>query len=214
MTIGGMLGNALGRAISYLPNLIAAAVILVVGFLVAKLLEKAARAGLAAVARRRTARRLVDNEASLERLANGGGRVVFWALGLITIGLAVDALNLPWLSHGVGRVVAYLPHVFAAGIIVLAAYLGGNFVYRQIAAREGAQSLLGRLARGGIYAFAGFMALQELGVATAIVTTVETGSWRGSSGCQNALSRRMAPNWVERAFPALLACLRTGGATR
>jgi hypothetical protein len=166
-----MLGNALGRAVSYLPNIIAAAVILLVGFLVAKLLERAARAGLAAVAHRRAARRLVDNEASLESLANGGGRVVYWVAGLITLGLAVDALNLPWLSHGVARVVGYLPQVFAAGIIVVAAYFCGNFVYRRVAAREGTQSLLGRLARGGIYAFAGFMALQELGVATAIVTT-------------------------------------------
>jgi hypothetical protein len=170
MTIVGMLGNALGRAISYLPNIIAAAVILVVGFLIAKLCQKATRAGLAAVAHRRAARRLVDDEASLERLANGGGRLVYWALGLITLGLAVDALNLPWLSSGVARVVAYLPRVFAAGIIVAAAYFGGNFVYRQIAAREGTESLLGRLVRGAIYAFAGFMALQELGVATAIVT--------------------------------------------
>jgi hypothetical protein len=171
MTIVGMLGNALGRAISYLPNIIAAAVILVVGFLVSKLCEKGARAGLAAVARRRAARQLVDNEASLERLAHGGGRLVFWVLGLITLGLAVDALNLPWLSGGVARVVGYLPQVFAAGLIVAAAYFCGNFVYRRIAAREGSQSLLGRMARGAIYAFAGFMALQELGVATAIVTT-------------------------------------------
>ena len=171
MTTTGMLGNALGRAVSYIPNIIAAAVILLVGVLVAKLLGKAARAGLAAVSRRRAARRLVDDEASLERLANGGGRVVYWVLGLITIGLAVDALNLPWLSLGVARVVAYLPRVFAAGLIVAAAYLGGNFVYRQIAAREGTQSLLGRLVRAAIYTFAGFMALQELGVATAIVTT-------------------------------------------
>jgi len=170
MTIIGMLSNALGRAVSYLPNLIAAAVILLVGFVVAKLLEKAVRAGLGAVAHRRAARQLVDNEASLDRFPNVGGRLVYWALGLVTIGLAVDALGLPWLSHGVARVVAYLPRVFAAGLIVAAAYFGGNFVYRQVAAREGAQSLLGRMLRGVIYTFAGFMALQELGVATAIVT--------------------------------------------
>jgi hypothetical protein len=170
MTIIGMLGNALGRAVSYLPNIIAAAVILLVGFLIAKLCEKATRAGLVAVSHRRAARKLVDDDASLERLTRGGGRLVYWVLGLITIGLAVDALNLPWLSQGVARVVGYLPRVFAAGLIVAAAYLGGNFVYRQIAAREGTESLLGRMVRAAIYVFAGFMALQELGVATAIVT--------------------------------------------
>src|SRR5215471_10255552 len=165
MTITGMLSNALGRFISYIPNLVAAAVILVVGFVIAKALEKLTRRGLAALSRRRGAHRFVENEASLARMPQAGGRFVFWVLGLITIGVAVDALNLPWLTYGVGRVIAYVPRVIAAGLILAAGYLGGNFLYRQIAAREGSQSLLGRLVRGAIFLFAGFMALHELGIA-------------------------------------------------
>jgi len=171
MTIMGMLANALARFISYIPNIIAAAVILVIGFAIAKGLEKLTHRGLAALARRRSAQRLVENEASLQRMPHAGGRFVFWVLGLVTIGVAVDALNLPWLNRGMGRVLAYVPHVIAAGLILAAGYFGGNFVSRQIAAREGAQSLLGRLVRGAIFLFAGFMALNELGIASAIVTT-------------------------------------------
>jgi len=171
MTIMGMLTNALGKFISYIPNLVAAAVILLVGFAIAKGLEKLTQRGLAALARRRGTHKLVENEASLERMPHAGGRFVFWVLGLITIGVAVDALNLPWLTSGVGRVIAYVPHLIAAGLILAAGYFGGNFLYRQIAAREGAQSLLGRLVRGAIFLLAGFMALHELGIATAIVTT-------------------------------------------
>jgi hypothetical protein len=171
MTIMGMLSSALGRLISYIPNLIAAAVILIVGFAIAKGLEKLTQRGLAALARRRHAQELVDNPASLERMPHAGGRFVFWVLGLITIGVAVEALNLPWLTRGVGRVIGYVPRVIAACLILAAGYLGGNFIFRQIASREGAQSLLGRMVRGAIFLFAGFMALQELGIATAIVTT-------------------------------------------
>jgi quinol-cytochrome oxidoreductase complex cytochrome b subunit len=114
---------------------------------------------------------LVENQATLDRMPHAGGRFVFWVLGLITIGVAVEALNLPWLDRGVGRVVAYVPHVIAAAFILAAGYFGGNFIYRQIAAGEGTQALLGRLVRGAIFLFAGFMALHELGIATAIVTT-------------------------------------------
>ncbi|HEY7374413.1 MAG TPA: hypothetical protein VIF57_19775 [Polyangia bacterium] len=171
MTIMGMLANALGRLIAYIPNIIAAAVVLVIGFAIAKLFEKLTHRGLAALARRRGARQLVDKESSLERMPHAGGRFAFWVLGLITIGVAVEALNLPWLTYGVGRVIAYVPRVIAAGLILAAGYFGGNFLYRQIAAREGAQSLLGRLVRAAVYLFAGFMALHELGIATAIVTT-------------------------------------------
>ena len=210
MTIMGMLANALGKLIAYIPNIIAAAVVLVVGFAIAKLLEKLTHRGLAALARRRGARQLVENEGSLERMPRTGGRFVFWVLGLITIGVAVEALNLPWLNSGVGRVVAYVPRVIAAGLVLAAGYYGGNFLYRRIAAREGTQSLLGRLVRGAVYLFAGFMALQELGIATAIVTTAfvivlgaiaVAGALSFGLG-NRELAGRITRDWYERRPPA------------
>jgi len=208
-TTTGMLANALGKCISYIPNMVAAAVILVVGFLIAKGLEKLTSRGLAALAHRQGAHRFVENQKSLERMPHAGGRFVFWVLGLITIGVAVEALNLPWLNYGVGRVIAYVPHVIAAGLILAAGYFGGNFVYRQIGAREGTQSLLGRLVRGAIFLFAGFMALHELGIATAIVTTAFV-MVLGALAVAGALSfglgnrelaGRVTRDWYERRRP-------------
>jgi hypothetical protein len=72
-------------------------------------------------------------------------------------------------------VLGYVPNVIAAGVVVIAGYLLGNFVYREAAdKREGVSPLWARLLRGGIFVVAGFMALQQLGIATAIVTTAFT----------------------------------------
>jgi len=177
MRITTMLSDSLGRGIAFLPNLIAAAVIFVVGLFVAKALGKLTERGLRAVGldRRQSMHKLLGEGRSLERVPRVGGQAVFWVLGLITVGLAVDALHLAWLSAGVARVIGYLPDVLAAGLVVGCGYLAGNFAYRALARRDNSSAaLMPRLARGAIFALAGFMALQQLGIATAIVTTAFT----------------------------------------
>ncbi len=173
-----MLADALGRAVAFLPNILAALVILAVGLFVAKVLERVARRLLMAAGldRRPAARKLFGQGARLERVPPAAGRIVYWLCALVTVGLSVDALHLPWLSAGVARVLAYVPNVLAAGAIVAVGYVAGNFVYRKVTGREGAAaSLFGaRLARGAILAVAAFMALQQLGIATAIVTVAFT----------------------------------------
>jgi hypothetical protein len=177
MRFTDMLASAFDRTIAFLPNILAALIILVVGFVVAKILESVTRRLLEALhlERRPTAHKLVEHEGLLARVPKTSGRIVYWVVALITIGVAIDALHLAWLSAGVARVLGYVPNVVAAGAVVIAGYLLGNFVYRQAAEkREGASTLLARLLRGGIFVVAGFMALQQLGIATAIVTTAFT----------------------------------------
>jgi hypothetical protein len=169
-----MLAGAFNKTIAFLPNLLAALVILVVGFVVAKILQSITRRLLQALGleHRQTARRLVEHEGLLARVPKAGGRIVYWVVALITIGVAIDSLHLAWLSAGVARVLAYVPNLLAAGVVIIAGYLLGNFAYRQAAARTEEGSVLWpRLLRGGIYVVAGFMAVQQLGIATAIVTT-------------------------------------------
>jgi small-conductance mechanosensitive channel len=179
MTFTEMLSNALATVVAFLPNLLAALLILVVGLLVASFLGRVATRVLDKVdlPRRRTMRKMVEDEAVLTRLPRTFGRIVYWVLALITVGVAIDALQLTWLSVGVARVLAYLPSVLAAAAILVGAYLLGNYLYRLTARREDTHSpglqprLLPALLRAVVYVIAGFMALQELGVATTIVTS-------------------------------------------
>jgi hypothetical protein len=172
-----MLRDALGRGIAFLPNLVAAAVILAVGLFIAKAVGKLVERGLRAVGldRRESMHKLLGEGRSLERVPRVSGQAVFWVLALITIGLAGDALHLAWLSAGLARVMGYLPNVVAACLVVGAGYVAGNFAYRTLARRDpNSAALMPRLARGGIFALAGFMALQQLNIASAIVTVAFT----------------------------------------
>jgi small-conductance mechanosensitive channel len=180
MTFTEMLRSALASVIAFLPNLLAALIILAIGLLIASALGRITRRILDGIdlPRRHRVRQFFENESVLERLPHSVGRVVYWVVALITIGVAVDALQLAWLSAGMGRVLGYLPNVLAAAAILFGAYLIGNYLHRRAARRQAeadpeqrSSGLLPALLRAGIYAIAGFMALQELGIATTIVTS-------------------------------------------
>lgn len=176
MTITEMLGGALSRAVAFLPNLFAALIILAVGFLVASLLGRLTRRALEAVGleRRARIRQFIGHERTLSRLPYTAGRVVYWLIGIITIGVAIDALHLTWLSAGVAVVLGYLPNVLAAGAVVLVGYLLGNFAFRKLADVPSISPIWARVARIAVLVVAGFMAVHQLGIATGIVTTAFT----------------------------------------
>ena len=211
MRITDMLAAALGKAIAFIPNFVAALVILAIGLFVAGILGRLTQRGLTAIGldRRRPVRELVGQQMPLERLPHTGGRIVYWVLALVTVGVAVDALHLAWLSAGVARILGYLPNLLAAGAVVAVGYLVGSFAYRKVMGTRGASTFLARLARGAIFVFAGFMALQQLGIATAIVTTAFTvvlsamaiaGALAFGLG-NRELAGRITREWYERRDP-------------
>ncbi len=180
MTFTEMLSSAFARIVDFLPNLLAALLILVVGLLIASLLSRGTRRLFTSLdlGNRRGVRKVIDSKRSLARLPWFAGRLVYWVIAIVTIGLAIDALQLTWLSAGVAQVLGYLPSVLAAGAILLGAYLLANFLYGKLTPAEeegGAETPARRVGpealRVGIYVIAGFMALGELGIATTIVTS-------------------------------------------
>jgi hypothetical protein len=99
-----------------------------------------------------------------------------------------------------------MPHVLAAGAIAVVGYAAGNFIYRKVNRGEIASLLWARLTRGAIFALAAFMALQELGIATAIVTIAFTVALAAMAvagalafGLGNReLAGRVTRDWYER----------------
>jgi hypothetical protein len=88
--------------------------------------------------------------------------------------LAANALGLDTLANVMGTLVSYIPSVIAAIVIILVGIVLGGFVEGFIAASAGAVHggrSLARVGRGSVILLSVFMALQELGIATEIVTT-------------------------------------------
>jgi uncharacterized protein YacL len=163
---------------NYLPQLVGALIVLVVGFIIAKLIDKAITKGLQ---KAKVDQKLKSGGGAgyVEKLAAQGspsklvGRVVFWVIMLFVISSAVGTLGIPALTGFMNQVLAYLPNVLAALLIfiVAAAVAGaiGAAVHRTMG-----DTPTGKIVRAAapamIMAIAIFMILTQLGIAPVIVT--------------------------------------------
>jgi len=162
-----------------LPALFGALVILFAGYLLAKVLQRLAERGL----RRIRLNQLLERGGVTQAVERSGthfnptrvlANLVFWLVMFTVILLAANALGLDSLANVVSTLVSYIPSVIAAIVIILVGIVLGGFVGGLIAASAGGVHggrALARTGRGGVILLAIFMALQELGIATDIVTT-------------------------------------------
>lgn len=171
--------GSLAAVAEFVPAMLAALVILFAGYLLAKLVEK----GTDRFLRRIRLNRMLERGGVMEAVERSGSHLnptrvaanlVFWVIMLAVMILASQALRLESLINVFSELVSYIPSVIAAIAIVLVGILLGRFVGGLIMASAGAMQggpTLARVGRGGVIVIAVFMALQELGVATDLVTT-------------------------------------------
>jgi hypothetical protein len=169
------IGDAIGSIIAFIPALLAFLVVLGVGYLVAKGLQKLTDAVLERVGfdrlverggvRRWMARTRFD---ASDLIARG----VFWVAMIFVLQLAFGVFGPNPVSAILNGLIAYLPNVFAAALIVIVAAAVAAVVRDMISAATGALSYGRMLANGtaiAIMVVAGFAAASQLGIAPAIV---------------------------------------------
>jgi hypothetical protein len=125
--------------------------------------------------------------------------------------------NLTFVAVGFARLIAYVPHVIAAAVIIGVALYFGNWVRDRLARSrvlgegEGAQlRFMPSIVRGGILAVGIFMALRELQIAPEIVNiafmlmlgaiALATALAFGLGGRE--VAGRVAQSWYERRLRA------------
>ena len=162
-----------------LPALIGALVMLFAGYLLAKVLEKLVERFL----RRIRLNRMLERGGVMQAVERSGSHLnptrvlanlVFWLVMFAVILIAATTLGFESLANVFSELVSYIPSVIAAIVIILVGIVLGGFVGGLISASAGALHggrALARVGRGGVILLAIFMALQELGIATDIVTT-------------------------------------------
>lgn len=174
--------QALNGLLAFLPNLLGALVILVIGYIVAKIVKAIVRKVLEKL---KVDRALHNSEAGqyVERVspgaspANGIASVVFWLIFVFVLTAAIGALKIPAVTAFMNQVLAYLPNVIVAVLIfVIAAAVAG-------AVAAGVHKLLGDTATGRVVraavpslvmAIAIFMILNQLKIAPEIVIITYT----------------------------------------
>src|SRR5919109_1082271 len=162
-----------------IPALLGALIIVFAGYLLARVLEKLVerflrRIRLNSLLERGGVTQAVERSGSEVNPTRVLSKLVFWLVMFAVILIAANALGLQSLANVFSELVSYLPSVIAAIVIILIGIVLGGVVGGLIAAAVGAMRggrALARIGRGGVILLAVFMALQELGIATDIVTT-------------------------------------------
>jgi hypothetical protein len=161
------------------PRLLAAVTLVLLGWL------------LAALARRVTARllRALDFDARCARWGLTGAlrlrglrsppsdvvsRLVFWTLVLIASLMAIEALQMPGTAGAVAVVVGFLPSVLVAVLVmaggwILAHFLAQAAIIAAVNAQVPGAPLVAAAVRWLVFAFAGAVALTQLGIAREMV---------------------------------------------
>src|SRR6188768_1707537 len=177
MDIGNSFQNATDGFFAFLPNLLGFLVILLIGYVVAKVVAAVVRKLLQKVG---LDKHLHESEANkyVERIlpgaspANGIARVVFWLIFIFFLFSAIGALKIPAVTTFMNQVLAYLPNIIAAIFIFVAAALIAGAIAAAVAKTMGdtpTGKIVATIAPALVMVIAMFMILEQLNIAEQIV---------------------------------------------
>jgi len=173
---------ALAILLSSIPKVIGFALILIIGWLVASAIaavvatvlravhfnDLAKRSGFAGFVQQMGIKR--DSAGFLADLAK-------WFVRLIVLVAAFDALGLPAVSTVLQQLLLWLPNLVVAMVVLVLAGLAANALHGLVRgataeAGLGNPELLANIARVAVWAFAIVIAVNQIGIATALVNTL------------------------------------------
>jgi hypothetical protein len=165
------------QIVDFLPRLAAALGILMVGLAIAKMVERGTDLALHRIG----FDRWMQEGGVTEALERAGttldpssviARLVFWTMMLLVILVAASALGITAVSLLFAELLAYVPNVLAAVMVLVLGILLGEFIKDLVLASAGGLPggfNLARAAKGAIILLAVFMALDQLSIAEDIV---------------------------------------------
>jgi hypothetical protein len=169
----------LAQAADFLPRLGLALVVLIAGWLIAKMIRFAIARGL-----RRVNFHVVTDRAGVDGFLRAGGidldftdvlaLLVYWIVILTALLIGFNLLGLTYITELISRVLLFVPRVLVAALILAFGAYFARFVGNAVAAYcrnislQDAE-LLGNLARYAILTFVVLIALDQMGIGGDIV---------------------------------------------
>ena len=218
-------GEFLQRVIAYLPNLAAAAGLIVLGWIVALLARaivgRVLGGVLALLARQPRLGRTLERGRLGPEFARLVSRVVFWFILTLFVAAAVERLQLTIAAALVTAFAAWLPRVLVALVVVFAGIVAGQLAYATVhraAAATGVPQagLLARSVQMILVFFAIVTAADQIGVHSTRLTVVvatAVGAILGGATLAFGLGSRVAVSNIVAVF-YLLKTYRVGQVVR
>src|SRR5438309_9596309 len=178
------LGHALDLLLVFIPLLLGFLLILLVGYLIAAALSRAVtfllrKIGFDNLANRIGLTRLEQRMGVRLDPADVLGKIVFWFILLVFLVPATNALGLTAVSGILNAMIAYIPNVFVAILVLFLGTLAANFVADIVrgataTANVGNPNIFANIARYAILGFAALIALEQLQIAPALLNILFT----------------------------------------
>ena len=171
----------LTRMVGYLPTLLGALIILIVGWIIAKTIRGIVNRVLKII----RFEKLADKAGISEILRKGGLKattcevlsgLVYWLVIIMVLVMVVNALGMPQASSILESLFTYIPNVIAAIFVLvigmfLASFVSGIVRTAASNANLPKPDILAGISRWAIIIFAATISLKELGIAPLLVTT-------------------------------------------
>ena len=189
--ITGSLQNAVGGVVEYLPQLVSALIILIIGYFIAKIVKTILIKLLRAVKFNNVADKVGINstlsKAGLKSDAAGWmGKLGYWIIMFTTLTLFFSKLGLPEVSGLLEQVVSYIPKLIIGCILLIVGMYGADFLRDMATAtlKGGGfdnPNLVGNIVYGAVMFLVVSIVLNTIGVGTDIVNTLVTSVLGGLS---------------------------------
>lgn len=178
--------SVLNQLATFIPNLLGALLVLVIGWLAGSWLKILVSKILGAVKLNSLiAGTVVDS--FLQKAEIGGkvedilGNTVRWLTIFIFFIAGINILGLSTVSQVLNNILGYIPKVFSAAIVLLAGVLLAGLVESLVKGAVGSVAVsvsrfLGKLASWIVMIFATLAAISELGIAANFINTLITGT--------------------------------------
>ncbi|MCC3764051.1 hypothetical protein K3N28_13350 [Glycomyces sp. TRM65418] len=176
MNISQSFQNMLDSVVAFLPRALAFLAILVIGWIVSKVVGKLVgkllhKVGLDKVGEKSGLRRYTGKFELSDLL----GKLVYFALLLFTLQLAFGAFGNNPVSDLLNQLVAWLPQLFVALVIVVVAFAIANAVHSIISGTLSGTNygnIVARISQVAIIFFGAVAALGQVGIATTVTTPI------------------------------------------
>lgn len=167
-SIAQPVSDVLNTILNAIPNILVAIVLLAIGMVVAKFVGDMLTDLLRGTGFNKYSSYINKSGNMNIDLAKLTGQLVAALIGLFFLVEALNALNLEMLNTIVSAVIAYLPNILFAAIIIGLAFIGGQMLASGIKSTTGSK-FAGELVKYIVIVFALFMALDQLNFGSNIV---------------------------------------------
>ena len=172
------------KILSFIPNLLVALVILIVGWIIARVIRALVERALRLARFDILTERAGINQSLLQGQITTNpsgivGKLFYWIVVLLALVMAIDALGLTVATQLLNELLFYIPNVIAAVFILALGFFFGGLVRGFVQTLVGGvravnPETIGKVAQAAVIIFAVAASLEQLRIATTIITNAFT----------------------------------------